>query len=281
MKDYLGYAGKVCVVTGAANGMGKATVEMLVDLGAKVYAMDVVDITVPGIEKAIKLNLGSKESVEEAFSQLPDKIDKFFGIAGVSGVKTDFATTIEINFIGHRFALENYILPRMEEGGACAFMGSLAGTGWQETRAELQAAVDAPDWESCAAEVAEIAKRAETKGYGNMIGVKGYFMSKRMMNLYSQKMAGPLAQKGIRLNVICPGSTETQLTAQWASQMDAKAMQGAQKSRYAQPSEMAGPIICANSDMATYMSGQIIYIDNAQNSIQLYTNPNREFPNIG
>ena len=30
MKDYLGYTGKVCVVTGAASGMGKATAEMLV-----------------------------------------------------------------------------------------------------------------------------------------------------------------------------------------------------------------------------------------------------------
>lgn len=33
MKDYLGYTGKVCVVTGAASGMGKATAEMLVDFG--------------------------------------------------------------------------------------------------------------------------------------------------------------------------------------------------------------------------------------------------------
>ena len=36
MKDYFGYSGKVCVVTGAASGMGKATAEMLVDLGAQV-----------------------------------------------------------------------------------------------------------------------------------------------------------------------------------------------------------------------------------------------------
>ena len=40
MRNYFGYTDKVCVVTGASSGMGKATVEMLVDLGAKVYAID-------------------------------------------------------------------------------------------------------------------------------------------------------------------------------------------------------------------------------------------------
>lgn len=44
MKDYLGYTGKVCVVTGAASGMGKATAEMLVDLGAMVYALDWAEV---------------------------------------------------------------------------------------------------------------------------------------------------------------------------------------------------------------------------------------------
>lgn len=260
--------------------MGKATCEILLDLGAKVYAMDLAPITLP-VEKAIELNLGDKDSVDKAFKEIPDSIDKFFGIAGVSGVKTDFTTTIRINFIGHRYALETYVIPKLAEDGAIAFMGSLAGTGWQETREELTPVVDATDWDTMAAETEKIAKRAETKGYGKMIGVKGYFMSKRMMNLYVKKMAGPLAAKGIRINIICPGSTETQLTDQWASLMDSKSMQGAQETRYAQPSEMAGPIVFANSDMATYMSGQNIYIDFGQNAIQEYTNPNREFPNIG
>lgn len=280
MKNYLGYKDKVCVVTGAASGMGKATCEILINLGAKVYAMDLAPITLP-VEKAIQLNLGDKDSIDKAFGQVPAEIDRFFGIAGVSGVTTDFATTIRINFIGHRYAMEKYVIPQLTEDGAIALMGSLAGTGWQETRKELEPVVDSADWDVAVAETEKIAKRAETKGYGKMIGVKGYFMSKRMMNLYVKKMAGPLAEKGRRINIICPGSTETQLTDQWASLMDSKSMQGAQETRYAQPSEMAGPIVFANSDMASYMSGQNIYVDFGQNAIQEYTNPNREFPNIG
>ena len=36
MKDYFGYQNKNVVVTGASSGMGKATAEMLVDLGESI-----------------------------------------------------------------------------------------------------------------------------------------------------------------------------------------------------------------------------------------------------
>ena len=57
MKDYLGYTGKVCVVTGAASGMGKATAEMLVDLGAMVYALDWAEVKVEGITAYLHTDL--------------------------------------------------------------------------------------------------------------------------------------------------------------------------------------------------------------------------------
>ena len=62
--------------------MGKAATEMLVDLGALVYALDCNEVEVPGITKFIKVDLGSKESIDAAFKEIPAKIDSFFGIAG-------------------------------------------------------------------------------------------------------------------------------------------------------------------------------------------------------
>lgn len=53
--------------------MGKATVEMLVDLGARVYALDLNECEVNGIEKFIKCNLASKQEIDETFRQLPEK----------------------------------------------------------------------------------------------------------------------------------------------------------------------------------------------------------------
>ena len=51
MRDYFGYNGKTVVVTGVASGMGKATAEMLVELGANVYALDWAEVQVEGIAK--------------------------------------------------------------------------------------------------------------------------------------------------------------------------------------------------------------------------------------
>lgn len=60
MKDYFGYTGKVCVVTGAASGMGKATAEMLVDLGAMVYALDWAEVKVEGITAYLHTDLSKR-----------------------------------------------------------------------------------------------------------------------------------------------------------------------------------------------------------------------------
>ena len=67
MKDYFGYAGKKCVVTGAGSGMGEATAKMLVELGAEVYALDIKPVTVQGIAQYIQVDLSEKSSIDNAF----------------------------------------------------------------------------------------------------------------------------------------------------------------------------------------------------------------------
>ena len=103
MKDYFGYQNKNVVVTGASSGMGKATAEMLVDLGAKVYALDWNVCDVNGIEKYVHVDLSKKDSIDQAMKELPEHIDSFFGIAGVSGMKNDFMTTVSIDFIANKY----------------------------------------------------------------------------------------------------------------------------------------------------------------------------------
>lgn len=55
MKDYFGYADRNVVVIGASSGMGKATAEILVDLGAKVYTLDWNECLIEGIKSMFML----------------------------------------------------------------------------------------------------------------------------------------------------------------------------------------------------------------------------------
>lgn len=84
MDNVLNYQGKKVVVTGAASGMGEVTAKLLIEQGAEVYALDINEPNFP-VKQFIKINLGDKESIDQAVSQLPEKIDRIFSVAGIAG----------------------------------------------------------------------------------------------------------------------------------------------------------------------------------------------------
>ena len=63
MKDYFDYKEKICVVAGAASGMGKATSQMLL-IGAVVYAIDYSKAELPGVKKFIRCDLAQKIEID-------------------------------------------------------------------------------------------------------------------------------------------------------------------------------------------------------------------------
>ena len=67
IKELFGFEGKNVVITGAASGMGKAACELLIELGANVYAADLNPIDLP-VKKAFQANLGEKEEIEKNFA---------------------------------------------------------------------------------------------------------------------------------------------------------------------------------------------------------------------
>lgn len=259
MKDYFGYAGKTVVVTGASSGMGKASAEMLVDLGANVYALDWNECPVNGIAKYVHVDLSKKESIDEAMKIVPEKIDSFFGIAGVSGSRNDFLTTVSIDFAANKYICEEYLSRRMSAGGSIAFMTSTGGNGWEkdENRNVYLPVVEAKGWEGT------ISALKQT-GFQNLPGTLGYPFSKLAMDYYTEYLQRTFAAKGIRVNAVLPGSTSTGLTNEF------EAMAGGESNllshcgyagRLAEPAEMAGPIVFLNSKLASYASGVLMEVD--------------------
>lgn len=268
MKDYFGYQGKVCVVTGASSGMGKAACEMLVDLGAIVYAMDINPCPVEGINNFIKIDLSCKESILEAFKEIPDTIDSFFGVAGLSGIKTGFTTTFNVNFTANKLITEEFLMKRMQPGGAILFVTSTAGHGWEKYRNEQDALVHAKSWEDTEKIVQNLASI-------EAIAQLAYGYSKRCMNYYAAELSIEMAKKGIRVNTFLPGSTDTGMKAEFEKMiggMDNLVAQAGAANRLADSKEMGEPIVFLNSNMASFISGHellVDYCDNAMKTLKL------------
>ena len=259
MKDYLNYKNAVCVVTGAASGIGKATAEILVDLDAVVYTLDVQDCSVPGIKKHIITDLSVKESIDSAFAALPVKIDKFFGIAGVFGFGVDLVTAFTINFIANKYMAEEYVIPRLTEGeyGAIAFLSSVGGSRWAYHIDEYKEIVEAETWDDMIAAV-------KSRPVEGKPGTSAYELSKRSLNYYIKNRAPDIAKKENRMNAVAPHFTQTPMLESIIANIKASgkpvdfSSKGAFE-RLGKPEDAAKAMVFLNSDMAVYISGHIIY----------------------
>ncbi len=258
MKDYFNYEGKVCVITGASSGMGKATAEVLVELGAVVYALDINPVEVEGIKEYVYVDLSKKESIDEAFTKLPESIDKFFGVAGLKGATLPFMTVANINFIANKYICEEYLTKRMVEKGAIAIVTSAAGVSWQleGNYKFFKAAVDAEGWEATAAAI-------EATGMTRSNGGFAYIYTKLATNYLVAKLQATFASKHIRVNAVMPGDTETNFGSEDNAKVNPERFSpyAGYAGRVAQPIEMAYPLIFVNSDMASFVSGSYIHAD--------------------
>ena len=263
MKDYFGYKDKVCVVTGASSGMGKATVEMLVDLGARCYAVDLNPCDVKGITEFIKCDLSKKEEIDNLFSKLPEHIDCFFGVAGLSGSKTDYMATFNCNYTANFYITEEYLTKRMSKGDSIVYVTSTAGLNWKEFRKEQSKVVTASTWEEVERVVEPLAKISPS--------TFAYMYSKRCLSEYACEASVKLGKQGIRVNNVMPGSTDTGMKDEFekmAGGEEALLAETGVAHRLATSEEMAGPIIFLGSSMASFTSGVDLCVDFSDSSLK-------------
>ena len=169
-----------------------------------------------------------------------------------AGVADGTAGIEKVNFIGHRHfidrLLERDMLPR---GSAIGMISSAAGLGWENNLPLLKEYLATPDFDAAAAWIGEHPEKAD------------YMWSKQTINAYVAQQAYPFLKRGIRINAILPGPTDTPLARANAEVWlgfgtDYRQDTGIEAST---PEEQAYPLVFLCSEAARYITGQTIVTD--------------------
>lgn len=243
--DLYRYEGKRVLVVGGATGMGAAAAKAVAALGGAVVVVDRVAADY-AVTQMLTADLLDRASIDAALAELTEPVDAVFSAAGIAG--GDGVTTV--NFIAHRHIidglLERELLPR---GSAICFISSVAGVGWQNYLDELVDFLATRDYEAATSWV----KAHE--------GTDTYMFSKQAINAYVARQAFPLLGKGIRINAICPGPTDTPLARAngWLA-FDEQYREAAGVTGL-QPEQMANVMAFLNSTAADGISGVSLLVD--------------------
>jgi NAD(P)-dependent dehydrogenase (short-subunit alcohol dehydrogenase family) len=245
------YDGRRAVVTGCASGIGEHVVRGLAELGAEVVGLDKRRPEFP-LRNFREIDLADPGSIDDAVAFLGGRVDALFNVAGVSSGIGDPPLVVTINFLGLRHLTEA-LIPLMPAGSSIVSVSSLAAAGYREHGREVAPLLDTTtmpdgiDW--C---------RANPDALGT-----GYQLSKEAIIFYTMQSATPLGARGIRINCTGPGVTETPILDQLRTAYGQDFLDDIPKplGRVSEPAEQASVLLFLNSRAASYISGQVVWVD--------------------
>lgn len=247
------------VITGCSSGMGAEALRLFLDAGADVHAVDLHDPvggngSSTGRVVGHRCDIGDRGQLDRTVAALPDRVDVLVNCAGIpNGGRFSGEQVMRVNWLGLRHLTEA-LLPRMDDGGSVVHVASTAGRDWAarpDLHAELMAVDDFDDG------VAWLA--ANPDRYGD-----GYVVSKEAVQYYTMWRSVQLLPRGIRMNSVCPGITDTGIIGDFRRGMgdDIIDRAAAVAGRFAEPREMAPAMLfLADNASSSYITGVNLNID--------------------
>lgn len=216
--------GAVAIVTGAASGIGAATVRLLTEAGATAVGADIAD----GVD------ISDRAQVDALVADTVATHGRLDIYANVAGIYT-----------------RGDVLTMTDEELDRIFAVNLKGTLYG-----CQAAAKVMV-EQGSGSIINVASGAVDTGAA---GTAAYAMSKAAVVQLTRNLATEVGRKGVRVNVVAPGWIDTPMTE---ANDDYEAMRDMMSKlqpirRVGQPEDIANAIVFLASDAASFMTGQIL-----------------------
>jgi NAD(P)-dependent dehydrogenase (short-subunit alcohol dehydrogenase family) len=251
---HFGLQGRVCIVTGGAQGIGEACARRFAREGAPVVIADIADARGQALAEElgalyVHCDVGEKGQVEALVARClaaHGRIDVLVNNAGIFKA-ADFLDISEADFDAVlRINLKGAFLV----GQAVARVMAQAGRG-------------------------AIVNMSSVNGVLAIPNIASYNVSKGGINQLTRVMALALADRGIRVNAVAPGTIATELAAQavlTSEQAKARILSRTPMKRLGEPGEIADVVAWLASDAASYLTGEIVTADGGRMALN-YTVP--------
>ncbi len=244
-----GLNGRVIVVTGGAQGIGEACARRLVADGAAIALWDVDDAHGQALAAALAndgarvlyrhCNVASKTEVDAALAATVAAFGRVDGLVNNAGIfkaapfleitEADWDAVIDVNLKGHFLVGQALAQQMVKQGGGGAIVNM------SSVNARLTIA-----------------------------SIASYNASKGGVDQLTRVMALALADHGIRVNGVAPGTIATELAAKavlTSEEAKARILSRTPMRRLGEPAEIASVVAFLLSDSASYMTGDTLLVD--------------------
>ncbi|MCI8703219.1 MAG: SDR family oxidoreductase [Anaerotignum sp.] len=241
----LDFTGKKVIVTGGANGIGKAIAEGVVKAGGFVIIADLNETAAEKVRAELgeenaavyKVDLGNSSEIREVFSRILEEQGQIHVLVNNAGIvstvpfeeisQEEWDRIVAINLTGVYAALQ-VVYPAMKEAGYGRIVNTASVAG---------------------------------KIGGGLLGTSAYAATKSGVIGLSKAIAKEGAKYGIACNAVCPSLTKTSMTANMGEEKYKRIVSGIPMGRPADPSEVANVILFYASDLASFVTGEVADVD--------------------